>query len=336
MFVGHRAVTYYGTTKNIICIVIRGTNGTLDEWQSNFDVGTTANFSSTSGWTNSANHMGFDITANRLNSKLSSYMSANGLTSSNSILWITGHSRGAALTNLLAAKRVDAGYEVFAYSFATPATTTVSTATATAAKYQCIFNIINNDDLVPQLPLGAWRFTRYGEDKPGSIETTTGYANQWDTLMGGSVSYTSSTTSMGYVIDDFETIADGRNDCYTYRTGDDGYYYMTFDSVDVRDAQWSIQVLMYPDNVDDLYNVQFGSTAIPPTYNCKIYHKPAFFMQLIAGVMGNEITEIEFGLIGIAHYMSEAKAQLTAFSKSGGMEHPHYPISYYLLATKIS
>lgn len=115
MFVGHKQATYGSTTKNIICIVIRGTNGTLDEWQSNFDVGGAS--TPHSEWTASLNHMGFDITVNRLSSKLSAYMSANGLNSSNSILWLTGHSRGGALANLLAAKRVNAGYEVFAYTF---------------------------------------------------------------------------------------------------------------------------------------------------------------------------------------------------------------------------
>lgn len=175
--------------------------------------------------------MGFDITVNRLNLKLKEYMDANGLNSSNSILWFTGHSRGGALANILAAKRVNSGYEVFAYTFASPATTTIANAT-TATKYKCIFNIINEDDLVPQLPMSAWLFRRYGEDKPGSIENS--YADQWDALVSGSVNYTSNPTLMNQTIEDFANISDGRNNCYTYRTGLDAYYvdalYPTYES----------------------------------------------------------------------------------------------------------
>lgn len=228
MFIGHKEATYGSSTKNIICIVIRGTNGTLDEWQSNFDLG--GDSTPHDEWTASLNHMGFDITVNRLSSKLSAYMSANGLNSSNSILWFTGHSRGGALANLLAAKRVNAGYKVFAYTFASPGTT-ISTNTG-ATKYSCIFNIINEDDLVPQLPMSAWGFNRYGVDKPGSIEDN--YASQWDALVSGSVNYTSNPTLMNQTIEDFANISDGRNNCYTYRTGLDAYYvdalYPTYES----------------------------------------------------------------------------------------------------------
>lgn len=68
MFIGHKEATYGSSTKNIICIVIRGTNGTLDEWQSNFDLG--GDSTPHDEWTASLNHMGFDITVNRLNAKL--------------------------------------------------------------------------------------------------------------------------------------------------------------------------------------------------------------------------------------------------------------------------
>ena len=45
MFVGHKSFTYNEETKYIVCVVIRGTNGTLNEWRSNFDLGTTEDFS---------------------------------------------------------------------------------------------------------------------------------------------------------------------------------------------------------------------------------------------------------------------------------------------------
>lgn len=37
--VGYRTVSYNGENKNIIAVVVRGTNGTIDEWSSNFEIG---------------------------------------------------------------------------------------------------------------------------------------------------------------------------------------------------------------------------------------------------------------------------------------------------------
>lgn len=59
-------------------------------------------------------------------------------------------------------------------------------------------------------------------------------------------------------------------------------------------------------------------------------------MQLIAAYMGAEITNAEFGLIGIAQYMYDAKTQLVLFAQNEGMDHPHYVESYYLLSAKLN
>ena len=91
------------------------------------------------------------------------------------------------MANILAAKRIDAGCEVFAYTFASPATTERTSQAAKEAvieNYPSIFNIINEDDLVPQLPLLDWDFVRYGNDVSESIEMTGDYVSQWDSLMG--------------------------------------------------------------------------------------------------------------------------------------------------------
>lgn len=71
ILIGHLKLRYKGKDRNMIVLVVRGTNGTNSEWTSNFDVGAdTTQYTSLTGshsqWTNKANHKGFDVTANRV------------------------------------------------------------------------------------------------------------------------------------------------------------------------------------------------------------------------------------------------------------------------------
>lgn len=327
MFVAHKEVTLGGVDKNLVCVIIRGTNGTLEEWSSNFDIGSTA--ASNNEWTVSVNHRGFDITANRLNTLLSEYIEENCDASLETVFWITGHSRGGALANVLAAKRVDSGSKVFAYTFASPSTTTKSTAT-TASKYKCIFNILNLDDYVPDLPLEAWSFRRYGEDKFGSINKS--YLNAWETLTG--LDYNCDQLGKDSVIETLADIASDRNNCYEYHSGIDGYYVSPFYvTSSAASAAARGEVSTYPSNTVGTY--KWLITASAEYYGFAMYHQPAFFMQVLAAKMGGEISEAEFAAIEIPAYLVDARRAIIS-AALGGMDHPHYIESYYLLAANIS
>lgn len=340
MFVGHRTATYGSSTKNIICVVIRGTNGTLDEWHSNFDLGDTDNFSSISNWTNANNHMGFDITANRLNSRLSNYMSANGLSSSNSVLWITGHSRGGALANVLAAKRIDAGYNVYAYTFASPATTERTSQAekeAVIENYPSIFNIINEDDFVPQLPLCDWDFVRYGVDKPASIETD-GYADDWDTLTG--LNYSHSETTQSNAITRLTAIAANRDACYSYPGGSYTIYdtqaYLDESLAEIAASGFTAQ---YPTVAYGTY--RSDTYGVPLSYYYFVEYQPAILMMLMAEVMVQPslVESLSFVIYDLPASLISARSAIVnyAISNSGNsIKYPHYVESYYLLTQKIS
>ena len=80
---------------------------------------------------------------------------------------LTGHSRGGAIANLVAAELDDAAVNqstqttaVYAYTFASPATTLSDR--AHDARYGNIFNIVNPSDIMPYLPLRSWGYERYG------------------------------------------------------------------------------------------------------------------------------------------------------------------------------
>ena len=159
--IGYHTVNYKGKTKTVLGIVIRGTNGTIEEWSSNFDMGNPAEWKS-------EYHKGFLKTEERIEYFVNQYVNVFLSDKANLVYWITGHSRGAALANILAAKLVDAGNNVFAYTFATPSTTISSS--KNSSKYNCIFNFANTSDFVTYVPLKEWDFGRFGITKNLSIE----------------------------------------------------------------------------------------------------------------------------------------------------------------------
>ena len=134
-------------SKNIIAILINGYSGYGYEWISNFNLGAKSDV-----------HQGFN------NAALEAFRFIKkkyGSSLSKSIVWISGHSRGAAVTNLLAHK-IDAffpGSEIFAYGFATPNVSKLSAVNSTKR----IVNVINKGDFVPYVPLKKWGFSKPGQ-----------------------------------------------------------------------------------------------------------------------------------------------------------------------------
>ena len=193
MTIGHRAYTYNGETKIIIAIWVRGTEPkSTEEWSSNFNVGDLVRFfdaydseegksprQSNNDWTRKTNHRGFDVCATRLLNYLKTYYldefvqpELDENPGAALAFWLTGHSRGAAVANLMASYLIDEGEEVFAYTFAAPFNT--ANTEASAEKYDCIFNLVNANDFVPMLPMPEWGFTRFGK-------TAVVDASQWAT-----------------------------------------------------------------------------------------------------------------------------------------------------------
>lgn len=129
----------------IYAVIVRGTNGY--EWVSNFNMGTTGV------------HRGFQLAVDKLYNTLATYFT--GIDKDRDKIWITGHSRGAAVTNLLAGKlsqnQVYAKREnIHAFAFACPNTTT------NPVKYKNILAYNNEYDFVTNVAPVKWGFTRNG------------------------------------------------------------------------------------------------------------------------------------------------------------------------------
>jgi hypothetical protein len=138
----------------LLAVILRGTDGV--EWLGNMDV-----------WTDSTTpiprHYSFDQANISIQAEINDYVRDNGLTNKSINLLITGHSRGAAVANLLAVDQNNKKWYqgnvkyVYAYTFATPNNTT-----GFNADHKNIYNFCFDDDFVPQVPLKTWNYGKNG------------------------------------------------------------------------------------------------------------------------------------------------------------------------------
>ena len=149
----HHCTMYSGTkhigNKTIIALIISGYSGVGYEWISNFNLG------------KGDEHRGFSKAADEIMKYLEKYTF-----DANTYIWITGHSRGGALTNIVARRIMDNYKEtkVFAYGFATP---NVISSTKTNNTNR-IINYVNSGDFVPEVPPAR---EKWGYGKNGVVYT---------------------------------------------------------------------------------------------------------------------------------------------------------------------
>lgn len=328
-YIGHRAVTYNGTTKEIIVVSVKGTSSEK-EWYSNFDIGTTAKFSNYSDWTISSNHKGFDVAANRIQKLILSYVSSYCTGSSTKAYMLTGHSRGAAIANILGARLIDAGNAAYTYTFASPNTTTNTS--ANASKYASIFNVVNKDDFVPYVPCSVWGFRRYG--KTSTVSIASNYEKEWEDFTGIN-DYNPDTFGMDDTVAKFGAVFSTRNKAYTYtcKCHGDG----TKNDITIRNRGMSKKsregaIAKIPNNALPYCKITRYDGSGIAGWDFEVCQSPCYFMQLMAAFMGGSISTYRFVVeLNIADHYESAKSALMS-SGIGGLEHPHYSESYFILA----
>lgn len=160
-----------GKRKTLVFCVLRGTPFGANEWLSNLNI-------NDAGGTQNEIHKGFAYAASVAHTQLISFMLRHKVDPTESCILITGHSRGAAVANLLSMILLSDNFfdegSIFTYTFAAPNTTTDEN--AHDAKYGFIWNIVNPEDIVPAVPLyrGNWKFTKYGRTKAFVSAATAG------------------------------------------------------------------------------------------------------------------------------------------------------------------
>ena len=166
--VGHDQVAFSIASKtlpdgqNVVFLVVRGTV-VLEEWLSNLNMADSNKKSKEVP----LNHEGFMRASILVYEDLLSYMERHGISINNAIFMLTGHSRGAAVCNLIGVRLLHNGVSaknIYDYTVACPNVTRASD--VCDSKYNYIWNIINQEDLVTSMPFsdGAWGYHKYGHE----------------------------------------------------------------------------------------------------------------------------------------------------------------------------
>lgn len=335
---GYRTVEYSGSKKTVLAVIVRGTNGTIKEWSSNFDIGKSSDFSSIEDWKTKDNHKGFDIAANRIMKIVSDYVSENSradnFNSNNISYWVTGHSRGAAIANIIGAYYEKSGKQAFTYTFAAPNTTLAGN----AGSYMTIFNVVNTDDFVPCLPMSAWGYTRYGRTASKSIASS--YENKWEELTG-IWDYNPDTFGMQDTVSKMAKILSGdpRVECYKYTCkdhGDGSSDNITITNYGTSKDSRESAIAKIPENALPYCKITRYDGWAFAGWNFDVCQTPAYFMQILAAKMSNKISNYRFAVeLNIADRYESTKTAIVS-SALGGLEHPHYTESYYVLSKNVS
>ena len=144
-----------GYAGELVLVGVRGTYGS--EWISNFNVGA------------QVSHEGFSRASAEVEASLDAYLSRHHLDGGQVKLLLTGHSRGGAVANLVAARLIDRAYageaswsieDVRAYTFASPNASACGE--RTASRYDSVFNVVNPADAVARVPLNSQGMGLFG------------------------------------------------------------------------------------------------------------------------------------------------------------------------------
>ncbi len=165
------------------------------EWMSAFDAGSESDDTHPE-WKNRSNMKGVDVAANRAFEFISDFIYAHNDPDKPNFILITGHSRGAAISEVLGAMFEDMqDITSYTYAFNSMAVTTDSY----AQNYRTIFNIFDSGDLYTDfLPFGQEQFYRYGKVLTADISSSDEIRNAVCESKGGDFISASAETIRGY------------------------------------------------------------------------------------------------------------------------------------------
>ncbi|MBQ7740338.1 MAG: hypothetical protein IJT65_03790 [Eubacterium sp.] len=172
-FIAQRPTEVEGKKYNLVFAAFIGSY--TKQWYSNFDPFGTERITNDgygyAGFEEKGKvHLGFADAREYVYDKLIKYIKRNPDDGELKLL-LTGHSRGAAVANLLAAKLIVQGKlgdieidkdNIFTYCYATPNGVILSEEEKNNPDFKRIFSIVNPEDFVTEVLPEAWGFGKYG------------------------------------------------------------------------------------------------------------------------------------------------------------------------------
>ena len=162
--VGHHKYSYKNKKYQIFFVIFPGTDGSTEQWTSNFDFGadTMAYYhgNAHTEWIHKNVAKGFDVTANRAIDKMNTYFKKYADNEYQMIVLVSGHSRGADLANLYGKYLCDNNIKNFTYCFAA---SNIATDIENNERYQSIINIENYEDVITKIAPYKIGFSKFGQ-----------------------------------------------------------------------------------------------------------------------------------------------------------------------------
>ncbi|MCR5623474.1 MAG: lipase family protein [Treponema sp.] len=155
----------------LVVLTVRGTPAGNNEWLSNLNIANSkADGSAVEG--GGIYHEGFFKAEQTILNALLSYVVDERLPAAKVRLLVTGHSRGAAVANLIGMHVVERNLfdtsHCYVYTIACPNVASVDESYARDARFSFIWNIVNAEDIVPSIPfnrVGNWNYRKFGTVK---------------------------------------------------------------------------------------------------------------------------------------------------------------------------
>ncbi|MBP1544870.1 MAG: hypothetical protein J6A16_12310 [Oscillospiraceae bacterium] len=201
------------------------------------------------------------------------------------------------------------------YTFASPRTTVVDA--SIAKSYDYIFNIVNEDDIVTELPFKQWGFIRYGEDI--SISILNKYKSQWNSLANEQVKYNTDIEWRKNLVDEMALLSNNeRNGCYKY-TCECEHGDKTDDSITMGLGLFK----------DEIAYAKPYRTVTEGEHVCETVTYFMHFLSYLAANGGDNITII---FTDVSPKYESVKSSFIRYYICQNMETPHHQLSYFLLS----
>lgn len=260
-------------------------------------------------------HKGFAVTKNRVKPFIDDYL--NNFNKENTIIYLTGYSRGATIANLLAGEYEENNYKIFNYNIA-PSLVLFNNE---IKEYKTIYNLINKDDICTQICFKYLDSKRYGKNIEFSCSK---YSQYFKKLVNVNYEYISNIEG---TLEKIKPMCPDRNSCYKINYDNSNFIGInkSYSTNEIAQENYNKYIKLLNDIgiPNNYYDLQLNGKKIIG-YNC-LNCLLIFAAKYIQG----EIKSIDEGLLDLFdNYRSLAISLYLKGISMEAVQYPHYLNSY--------